>query len=50
LFKRFPVAGKQLGASKFLSRRSVPKEQLKIGRHFNAGKGLEESSPAGTAE
>jgi len=33
-----------------LSRRSVPKEQLKIARHFNAGKGLEKSSPAGTAE
>jgi hypothetical protein len=32
-----------------LSRLSVPKEQLKIARHFNAGKGLEKSSPAGTA-
>jgi hypothetical protein len=38
------------GASQFLSRRAVPKEQLKIARHFNAGKGLEKSSPAGTAE
>jgi hypothetical protein len=33
-----------------LSRRSVPKEQSKIARHFNAGKGLEKSSPARTAE
>jgi hypothetical protein len=29
------------GASQFLSRHSVPKEQSKIARHFNAGKGLE---------
>jgi hypothetical protein len=36
-------------ASQFSSRCSVPKEQLKIARHFNAGKGLEKSSPAGTA-
>jgi hypothetical protein len=39
-----------LGASQLLSRCSVPKEQSKIARHFNAGKGLEKSSPAGTAE
>jgi hypothetical protein len=38
------------GASQFLSRRSVLKEQSKIARHFNAGKGLENSSPAGTVE
>ena len=38
------------GASQFLSRRSVLKEQSKIARHFNAGKGLEKSSPAGTVE
>jgi hypothetical protein len=38
------------GASQFLSRRSVPKEQSKIARHFNAGNGLENSSPAGTVE
>jgi hypothetical protein len=39
----------KLSASQFLSRRSVPKEQSKIARHFNAGKGLGKSSPAGTA-
>jgi hypothetical protein len=38
------------GASQFLSRRSVPKEQSKIARHFNAGNGLENSSPAETVE
>jgi hypothetical protein len=36
--------------SQFLCGRSVPKEQSKIARHFNAGKGLEKSSPAGTVE
>jgi hypothetical protein len=39
-----------MSASHFLSKRSVPKEQSKIARHFNAGKGLEKSSPAGTVE
>jgi hypothetical protein len=33
-----------------LGKRSVPKEQLKIAWYFNAGKGLEKPSPAGTAE
>jgi hypothetical protein len=48
--KRCPAAAQKWGASQFLSRRSVPKEQSEIAPHFNAGKGLEKSSPAGTAE
>src|ERR1035438_500836 len=40
----------RVGVSQFLSRCSVPKEQSKIARHFNAGKGLEKASPPGTAE
>jgi hypothetical protein len=42
--------GTEPGRNSILSRRSVPEEHLKIARHFNAGKGLEKSSPAGTVE
>jgi hypothetical protein len=45
-----PVIGEVWGASQFLSNRSVPKEPSKIARHFNAGTGWENPSPAGTAE
>jgi hypothetical protein len=38
------------GASQFLNLCSVPKEQSRIARHFNAGTGKKTSSPAGTAE
>jgi hypothetical protein len=44
------IPASQNSASQFLSSRSVPKEPAKIARHFNAGKGLEKSSPAGMAE
>ena len=47
LAKLFVQRKLNAGATQFFSRRSVPKEQLKRARHFNAGKGLEKSSPAG---